>query len=151
MGEGGLPLNQNQNWSTMYDDGNDIYTAPQSNVTDMYRHINKNFYTVHRQGRFVLQTQDRKTQTDPGGFSTNLTQPMLQSDSKAFYHIYLDLTKYVAKTLKYIDDPTQPQNTNCTNDAMFLTYTVVRYDNQPIVGNLTLNCTMVNTMLFTDS
>ena len=151
MGDGGLPQAQNSNWDTMYNDGNEQYTAPLGNITDMYRHINRDFYTVHRQGLFVLQTQDRKTQTDPSGFSTNLTQPMLQSNSKAFHHIYLDLTKYCAKTLKYIDDPNAPVNQNCTNDSMYLTYTVCRYDNQPIVGNLYLNCTMVNTLLYTDS
>ena len=150
MGDGGLPQAQNTDWKTMYNDGNSVYTAPQSNVTDMYRSINKDFYTIHKQGTFVLQTLTRKTQTD-SSFSTNLVQPMLKSNSGAFHHVYLDLTKYCAKTLKYIDDPNAPVNQNCTNDSMYLTYTICKYDNQPIIGNLVLNCTMVNTLMFTDS
>ena len=150
MGENGLPQAQNSNWDTMYDDGNDNYTAPIGNVTDMYRKINRNFYTVHKEGVFTLQTLNRKTQTDLS-FSTNLVQPMLTPNGGAFHHIYLDLTKFSAKTLKYIDDPNAVINQNCTNDSMYLTYTVSRYDNQPIVGNIYLNCTMINTLYYTDS
>jgi len=147
MGEGGLPQAQNTNWKTMYDNGNDVYTEPVGNVTDMYRHINKNFYTVHREGLFTIQTTQRKT--EPNG--DYLTQPLLKSQSGAFHHVYLDLTRFCAKTLKYIDDPTAQFNQNCTNDSMYLTYTVSRYDNQPIEGQFVLNCTMVNTLLYTDS
>ena len=147
MGDGGLPQAQNSNWKTMYNDGNEVYTAPIGNVTDMYRHINKDFYTVHRQGLFVIQPTQRKT--EPNG--DYLTQPLLMPRGGAYHHVYLDLTKYCAKTLKYIDDPAAPVNQNCTNDSMYLTYTVCRYDNQPVEGNLVLNCTMINTLLFTDS
>ena len=147
MGDGGLPQAQNSNWKTMYNDGNEIYTEPLGNVTDMYRQINKDFYTVHKQGLFVLQTVQRKI--EPQG--DYVTQPMVKSNSGAFHHIYLDLTRFCAKTLKYIDDPNAPVNQNCTNDSMYLTYTVCRYDNQPIQGNLVLNCTMINTLLFSDS
>lgn len=150
MGEGGLPQAQNANWKTMYDDGNDVYTPPQSNVTDMYRKINRAFYTVHKEGTFTLQTTDQKTAFGTIG-SVNVTQPLLLPYGGAFHHTYQDLTKFCAKTLKYIDDPTAFINQNCTNDSMYLTYTIARYDNQPIEGNLYLNCTMVNTLYYTDS
>jgi hypothetical protein len=54
LGDGGLPQAQNTNFNTWYDDGNNSLTAPLGNVTDMYRHINKSLYTVHKQGLFVF-------------------------------------------------------------------------------------------------
>lgn len=147
LGDGGLPQAQNSNFKTWYDDGNNSLTPPIGNVTDMYRHINKSLYTIHREGVFCIQPTQRKT--EPQG--DYLTQPLLMPRGGAYHHVYLDLTKYCAKTLKYIDDPTAPIDQNCTNDAMYLTYTVSRYDNQPISEQFYLNCTMINTMYFTDS
>ncbi len=135
MGDGGLPQAQNTNFKTMYNNGNEVYTAPLGLVSDMYRHINKDFYTIHREGQFVLQTTNKKTQTD-ASFSTNLSQPLFKSNSGAYHHVYLDLTKYCAKTLKYIDDPAAPVDQNCTNDSMYLTYTICRFDNVVIPDNV---------------
>ena len=146
MGAGGLPLNVNGNWKAMYDNGNDVYTAPSGGVNDMYRKINANLYTVYKQGVFTLQTPQRRSPLN----DVDETQPMLQSDSKAYKHISLDLTKLSAKVLKYGDDPANPTN-QCTNDALYLTWTVVRYDNHKIDEAFQLNCTMVNTLLFTDA
>lgn len=146
MGEGGLPLNINGNWKAMYDTGNSVYTAPTGRVVDMFNKINSSIYTVYKQGTFVLQTTQRKTEPD-GAY---LTQPMIQSDSKGFKHVHLDLTKYVAKTLKYEDDPVNPTN-QPVNDALFMTYNIVKYDNQPIDGNLLVNCTSTVSMWYTDS
>ena len=146
MGSGGLPLGVNGNFKAMYDNGNDQYTAPAGDVTDMYRKINNNLYTVYKQGVFTLQTVERRRPLD----DTTAIQPMIQTDSKAFKHISLDLTAQSAKVLKYGDDPANPTN-QCTNDALYFTWTVTRYDNYKIEQEFQLNCTMINTLLYTDS
>lgn len=146
MGGGGLPLNVNQNWNAMYDLGNDNYVAPTSLVPDMYNKFNTNLYTIYKQGQFNLHTSQRKT--EPAG--DYITQPMMQSDNKVFKHLYLDVTKYIAKTLKYVDDPALPTN-QCTNDALYLSYTFIRYDNQPVLESFLVNCTSLTTLYYTDS
>jgi len=147
LGDGGLPQAQNTTFKTWYDDGNNQLTAPIGNVTDMYRRMNTSMYTIHKQGVFCIQPTQRRL-APSGEFSAI---PLLKGQSGAFHHVYVDLTRFCAKTLKYIDDPQAPIDQNCTNDAMYLTYTVSRYDNQPITQQFYLNCTMINTLYFTDS
>lgn len=144
--EGGLTAD-NTDWSQWFDLGNDVYQAPTCTQTDLYNKVNTNLYTVHRQGQFLLQTDKQKTQTD-STFSTNLTQPMMQSDSKLYKHIHLDLTKYCAKQLKYQDDI--PGVNNCTNDAMFFCCNFLRFDGELYTENVNAQITLLPRLIYTD-
>lgn len=146
--EGGLTAN-NTDWSQWFDEGNDTYSAPLCTQTDLYNRVNRNLYTVYREGKFLMQTDKQKTQTDSTGFSTNLTQPMLQTESKMYKHIHLDLTKHCAKVLKYQDDIAGVLS--CTNDSMFFCCNFLRYDGELYTENVNANITFMPRLLYTDA
>jgi len=145
--EGGLVAN-NTDWKQWFDLGNDTYAAPDGTQRDMYNRVNRNVYTVYREGTFVLQTDKQKTDTG-GGNSTNLTQPMMQSDSKLYKHIHLDLTKHCAKVLKYQDDIAGVLG--CTNDSMFFCCNFIRYDGENFSEQVQANVTFMPHLLYTDA
>jgi len=145
--EGGLTAN-NTDWTQWFDEGNDTYTAPICQQTDLYNQVNRNLYTVYREGKFLLQTDKQKTDTGQG-FSTNLTQPMMQSDSKLYKHIRLDLTKHCAKVLKYQDQIAGVLS--CTNDSMFFCCNFLRYDGENFSEQVQANITFMPRLTYTDA
>ena len=144
--EGGLTAD-NTDWSQWFDLGNDVYQAPTCRQTDLYNRVNRNLYTVYREGQFLLQTDKQKTQTD-ASFSTNLTQPMMQTESKLYKHFHLDLTKHCAKQLKYQDDI--PGVNNCTNDSMFFCCNFIRFDGELYTENINAQLTIMPRLIYTD-
>lgn len=149
-GEAGLDSGENSNWDAFFDCGNDDYRPPIGNVTDMYNKVNRNLYTVYKEGMFDLLPIFQKKQVGPSTYQ-NAMVPSL--NSKIFKHIHLDLTKYVAKTLKYNDDSLYGGMYGCSNDALYITFNVIRYDNYPITpsGQMYVNCTSVVKMDYTDT
>lgn len=149
-GQGGLASGLNATWQSLFDYGNDIYNPPIGNVTDVYNKVNTTLYTVYKQGVFELLPLNQKQQVG-GGYTENVTTPSV--NSKIYKHIRLDLTKYVAKTLKYTDDPLFPTFYGCNNDSLYITFNITRYDNQPIspIGSMYVNCTSVIKMTYTDA
>lgn len=144
--EGGLTAD-NTDWTQWYDLGNDVYQSPTCTQTDLYNRVNRNLYTVYREGQFLLQTDKQKTQTDPS-FSTNLTQPMMQTESKLYKHLHFDLTKHCAKQLKYQDDI--PGVNNCTNDSMFFCCNFLRYDGELYTEHVQAQITFMPRLVYTD-
>ena len=144
--EGGL-LADNTDWSQWFDLGNDVYQALTCKQTDLYNRVNRNLYTVHREGQFVLQTDKQKTATD-SSFATNLTQPQMMTESKLYKHIHLDLTKYCAKQLKYQDDIAGINN--CTNDSMFFCCNFLRFDGELYTENVNAQVTLIPRLTYTD-
>jgi len=148
-GQGGLASGLNATWQSFFDLGNENYVAPQGNNTDVYNKVNRTLYTVYKEGTFQLIPVNCKHPIG-GGLSDNIPTPSI--NSKIYKHIRLDLTKYVAKALKYSDDPLQPSFYGCNNDSLYITFNITRYDNQPIPGgSMYVNTTVVTKMTYTDA
>lgn len=143
VGQGGP---NNVDFGQWFDQGGDVNTPPNSNVTDFYQLVNKNVYTVYKEGRFTFQIEVIKT--PPNG--DLVTQPMQSSKSVVHKHIRIDSTKYVAKVLKYNDDRDET-NLGCTNDALFWTCLVSRADNEIMDDVLNVNVAFMTQLRYTDA